>query len=62
MFPTPTLMDSRPGNNFRTVALIWLERGFNRGINLNNLVEEIGVDWQDGDVFKMIDGKLVKNP
>lgn len=62
MLPTVTLMDARPGDNFRSVAVEWLKRGYNRGINLNNLVEEIGVDWNEGDVFEMIDGKLVKNP
>ena len=31
------------------------------GLNLNNVVEAIGVDWQDGDTFTMTDEGLRKN-
>lgn len=60
MLPTPTVMDQRDGKYLRTVAIKNLDKGVNRGLNLNNVVEAIGVDWQDGDTFEMIDGKLEK--
>jgi hypothetical protein len=60
ILPTPTVMDQRDGKYLRTVAIKNLENGKNRGLNLNNVVEAIGVDWVDGDTFKMIDGKLEK--
>jgi hypothetical protein len=60
ILPTPTVMDQRDGKYLRTVAIKNLENGKNRGLNLNNVVEAIGVDWVDGDTFEMIDGKLEK--
>ena len=60
VLPTPTVMDQRDGKYLRTVAIKNLDKGVNRGLNLNNVVEAIGVDWQDGDTFEMIDGKLEK--
>lgn len=60
VLPTPTVMDQRDGKYLRTVAIKNLDKGVNRGLNLNNVVEAIGVDWQDGDTFQMIDGKLEK--
>ena len=60
VLPTPTVMDQRDGKHFRTVAIKNLDKGVNRGLNLNNVVEAIGVDWQDGDTFEMVDGKLEK--
>lgn len=60
MLPTPTVMDLRDGKYLRTVAIKNLDKGVNRGLNLNNVVEAIGVDWQNGDTFTMIDGKLEK--
>ncbi len=60
ILPTPTVMDQRDGKYLRTVAIKNLENGKNRGLNLNNVVEAIGVDWVDGDTFEMIDGKLKK--
>ena len=60
MLPTPTVMDQRDGSTFRTVAIKNLENGKNRGINLNNLVEAIGVDWEEGDKFLMTDEGLRK--
>jgi len=44
----------------RKVAVSNLKNGKNRGINLNNLAENIGFDWNDGDTFEVIDGKVVK--
>lgn len=61
VLPTPTVMDQRDGKSFRTVAIKNLAIGKNRGLNLNNVVEAIGVDWQDGDTFEMVDGELRKN-
>jgi hypothetical protein len=60
VLPTPTVMDQRDGKYLRTVAIKNLENGKNRGLNLNNVVEAIGVDWVDGDTFEIIDGKLEK--
>lgn len=60
VLPTPTVMDQRDGRHFRSVAIKNLANGKNRGLNLNNVVEAIGVDWQDGDVFEMVDGELRK--
>ena len=60
VLPTPTVMDQRDGKYLRTVAIKNLDKGANRGLNLNNVVEAIGVDWVDGDTFEMIDGKLMK--
>lgn len=54
-------MDQREGLALRAVAVENLKRGKNRGINLNNLVENIGLDWQDGDTFSVVDGKVKKN-
>ena len=53
-------MDQRDGKHFRTVAIKNLANGKNRGLNLNNVVEAIGVDWQDGDTFEMVNGELRK--
>ena len=61
VLPTPTVMDQREGLSLRTVAVENLKRGKNRGINLNNLVENIGLDWNDGDTFSVVDGKVTKN-
>lgn len=61
MLPTSTVMDQREGLSLRTVAVENLKRGKNRGINLNNLVENIGLDWNDGDTFSVVDGKVTKN-
>ena len=61
MLPTPTVMDQRDGKHFRAVAIKNLEHGVNRGLNLNNVVEAIGVDWQDGDTFTMTEDGLKKN-
>ena len=61
VLPTPTVMDQRDGKHFRAVALKNLENGKNRGLNLNNVVEAIGVDWQDGDTFTMTKNGLKKN-
>ena len=60
VLPTPTVMDQRDGKYLRAVAIKNLDKGANRGLNLNNVVEAIGVDWVDGDTFEMVDGKLVK--
>lgn len=60
MLPTPTVMDQREGKTLRKVAVSNLKNGKNRGINLNNLAENIGFDWNDGDTFEVIDGKVVK--
>jgi hypothetical protein len=60
VLPTPTVMDQRDGKYLRAVAIKNLDKGVNRGLNLNNVVEAIGVDWVDGDTFEMVDGKLVK--
>jgi len=60
VLPTPTVMDQRDGKYLRTVAIKNLANGNNRGLNLNNVVEAVGVDWADGDTFEMIDGKLEK--
>ena len=54
-------MDQRDGKYLRTVAIKNLENGVNRGLNLNNVVEAIGVDWQDGDTFTMTEDGLKKN-
>jgi hypothetical protein len=59
--PTPTVMDQRDGKHFRTVAIKNLSIGLNRGINLNNVVEAIGVDWQPGDTFTMTKEGLKKD-
>ena len=61
VLPTPTVMDQRDGKYLRTVAIKNLENGVNRGLNLNNVVEAIGVDWQDGDTFTMTEEGLKKN-
>lgn len=61
VLPTPTVMDQRDGKHFRTVAVKNLEIGKNRGLNLNNVVEAVGVDWQDGDTFIMTEDGLKKN-
>jgi hypothetical protein len=61
ILPTPTVMDQRDGKNFRTVAIQNLANGKNRGLNLNNVVEAIGVDWQDGDTFTMTENGLEKD-
>jgi len=61
VLPTPTVMDQRDGKYLRTVAIKNLEKGVNRGLNLNNVVEAIGVDWQDGDTFRMTEDGLKKN-
>ncbi|NBR24217.1 MAG: hypothetical protein EBU08_10680 [Micrococcales bacterium] len=61
VLPTPTVMDQRDGKHFRTVAIKNLANGKNRGLNLNNVVEAIGVDWQDGDTFVMTEEGLKKN-
>ena len=61
VLPTPTVMDQRDGKYLRTVAIKNLEKGVNRGLNLNNVVEAIGVDWQDGDTFTMTKEGLKKN-
>ena len=61
VLPTPTVMDQRDGKYLRTVAIKNLEKGVNRGLNLNNVVEAIGVDWQDGDTFTMTKDGLKKN-
>ncbi len=61
VLPTPTVMDQRDGKYLRTVAIKNLENGVNRGLNLNNVVEAIGVDWQDGDTFTMTEDGLKKN-
>jgi hypothetical protein len=61
VLPTPTVMDQRDGKHFRTVAIKNLANGKNRGLNLNNVVEAIGVDWQDGDTFVMTEDGLKKN-
>jgi hypothetical protein len=60
VLPTPTVMDQRDGKYLRAVAIKNLDKGANRGLNLNNVVEAIGVDWVDGDTFEMVDGKLTK--
>lgn len=60
MLPTPTVMDQREGKTLRKVAVSNLKNGKNRGINLNNLAENIGFDWNDGDTFEVINGKVVK--
>jgi len=61
VLPTPTVMDQRDGKYLRTVAIKNLENGKNRGLNLNNVVEAIGVDWIDGDTFTMTEDGLKKN-
>lgn len=61
MLPTPTVMDQRDGKHFRNVAIKNLAVGKNRGLNLNNVVEAIGVNWQDGDTFTMTEDGLKKN-
>jgi hypothetical protein len=60
MLPTPTVMDQQ-SMPLRTVAIQNLKRGKNRGIGLNNLVETIGLDWNDGDTFDVVNGKVTKN-
>jgi len=60
VLPTPTLMDEREGTTFRAVAIENLEKGNNRGLNLNNVVEAGLLDWKDGDKFKIVDGKAQK--
>jgi hypothetical protein len=60
MLPTPTVMDQQ-SMPLRTVAIQNLKRGRNRGIGLNNLVETIGLDWNDGDTFDVVNGKVTKN-
>jgi hypothetical protein len=60
VLPTPTVMDQRDGKYLRAVAVKNLDKGANRGLNLNNVVVAVGVDWVDGDTFEMVDGKLVK--
>jgi len=61
VLPTPTVMDQRDGRHFRSVAIKNLANGKNRGLNLNNVVEAIGVDWVDGDTFVMTEDGLKKN-
>ena len=61
MLPTPTVMDQGNGKHFRTVALKNLKEGKNRGLNLNNVVEAIGVDWHEGDTFNVVHGVLRKD-
>lgn len=60
IMPTPTSMDHRDGTSLRNVAIKNLEKGLNRGISLNHLTEGIGVDWNEGDTFEMVDGSLRK--
>jgi hypothetical protein len=54
-------MDQRDGKHFRTVAIKNLAVGLNRGLNLNNVVEAIGIDWQPGDTFTMTKEGLKKD-
>ena len=61
LMPTPTVMDQREGKHLRSIAIENLANGKNRGINLNHLVEVIGVDWNEGDTFNVVDGELKKN-
>ena len=61
VLPTPTVMDQRDGKHFRSVAIKNLANGKNRGLNLNNVVEAVGVDWQEGDTFTMTEDGLKKN-
>lgn len=60
VLPTPTVQDQRDGKYLRNVAVENLKNGKNRGVGLNHLVENIGVDWEEGDTFDVIDGKAVK--
>lgn len=60
MLPTPTASDQRDGKHLRSVAVENLKNGKNRGIGLNHLVENIGLDWEEGDTFTVIDGKAQK--
>lgn len=60
VLPTPTVMDQMEGKTMRKVAVENLRNGKNRGINLNNLVEAIGLDWNEGDRFETVDGKVIK--
>jgi len=61
LLPTPTATDQRDGTVLRSIAIENLANGKNRGINLNHLTEAIGVDWEEGETFSMVDGKLVKD-
>ena len=61
VLPTPTVMDQRDGKHFRAVAVRNLASGKNRGLNLNNVVEAIGVDWVEGDTFTMTEDGLKKD-
>ena len=58
VLPTPTVMDQRDGKHFRSVAIKNLEKGLNRGLNLNNVVEAIGVDWELGDTITLCVAKF----
>ena len=60
VLPTPTVMDQREGKSFRSVAVKNLEQGFNRGLNLNNVVEAGLLDWNEGDKFEVVEGKVTK--
>src|SRR6056297_1529009 len=60
VLPTPTVMDQREGKSFRSVAVKNLEQGFNRGLNLNNVVEAGLLDWNEGDKFEVVEGKVKK--
>ncbi len=53
-------MDQREGKSFRTVAIKNLKEGFNRGLNLNNVTEAGLLDWNEGDKFEIVDGKVQK--
>jgi hypothetical protein len=60
VMPTPTVSDQRDGKHLRSVAVKYLKNGKSSGINLNHLVENIGVDWEEGDTFEIVDGKTKK--
>jgi len=60
VLPTPTVMDQREGKSFRSVAVKNLQEGFNRGLNLNNVTEAGLLDWNEGDKFEIVDGKVQK--
>jgi len=53
-------MDQREGKSFRSVAVKNLKEGFNRGLNLNNVTEAGLLDWNEGDKFEVIEGKVQK--
>jgi site-specific DNA-cytosine methylase len=60
VLPTPTVMDQREGKSFRSVAVKNLKEGFNRGLNLNNVTEAGLLDWNEGDKFEVVEGKVQK--